>query len=577
VNENAGTVLVTVTRTGGTGGAVAVDYATGGGTATPGVDYTAEQNTLYFGSGVASQSFNIPILDPKQVGGQVTFNLTLSKPTNGATLGTFPSATITILDNDLASFAIAAPTYTVREDAGNVIVTVTRNTSVGTASVDYATADGTAKAGVNYTSTHGTLNFAGGAASQTFSVPILLDNRITPALTFSVNLSNPVGAILDPAASSSMVTITETETPGALGLAAAAVAIAPSTPTAALTVVRAGGAVGTVTVHYATAGGTARPGFDYTPVSGTLTFGPGVTSDVVNVPLLGNKTPGADVTFQLTLSNPGGGATLGPVTSTTVTIKHPVSNDHVPPTIVAFVPVSNGSAITGLSVTFSEPMDPVRAANLQNYASYLTTPGPDGRLGTYDDGSVSITGVSYNPTTLQAVMTLKSPLPLGTFYQVVLDRDAGLVPGRGLTDLAGNLLDGTGTGKAPGTPYVTTFAEGRRLTYTDQAGNTATLILSGPGNLVIQLQPGGNAQDVRIVGAAPGATVLTGSVLGPLHGTRRAAPTTVLIPVINGASGVKIRLAAPFRVGGITASAVDQLAAASQLPSVKTSTTLVRR
>jgi hypothetical protein len=94
---------------------------------------------------------------------------------------------------------------------------------------------------------------------------------------------------------------------------------------------------------------------------------------------------------------------------------------------------------------------------------------------------------------------------------------------------------------------------------------------------VLQLQPSGDAQALRIVGAAPGATVLTGSVLGPLRGRRRAAPTPVLIPVINGAAGVKIRLAAPFRVGGITANAVDHLAAASQLPVVKTSKTLVRR
>ena len=46
---------------------------------------------------------------------------------------------------------------------------------------------------------------------------------------------------------------------------------------AVITVDRDGGG-GLVTVEYATAGGTAVPGVDYTPVSGTLTFSLGVTA-----------------------------------------------------------------------------------------------------------------------------------------------------------------------------------------------------------------------------------------------------------------------------------------------------------
>src|SRR5205085_517991 len=41
INENGGTATITVTRTGGSGGSVTVNYATSNGTATAGSDYTA--------------------------------------------------------------------------------------------------------------------------------------------------------------------------------------------------------------------------------------------------------------------------------------------------------------------------------------------------------------------------------------------------------------------------------------------------------------------------------------------------------------------------------------------------------
>ena len=86
-----------------------------------------------------------------------------------------------------------------------------------------------------------------------------------------------------------------------------------------MTVVRVGGAGGTVSVAYATGGGTAVPGTDYTSESGVLTFGPGVTSQTIAVPIL-NSTAGSDKTFSLVLSSPTGGATLGSPATLTITI-----------------------------------------------------------------------------------------------------------------------------------------------------------------------------------------------------------------------------------------------------------------
>ncbi len=63
-------------------------------------------------------------------------------------------------------------------------------------SVAYATADGTAKAGVAHTAASGTLTFAPGQTSETITVPVLTDAALTSAATFSVVLSSPSGATI---------------------------------------------------------------------------------------------------------------------------------------------------------------------------------------------------------------------------------------------------------------------------------------------------------------------------------------------------------------------------------------------
>jgi aryl-phospho-beta-D-glucosidase BglC (GH1 family) len=62
-----------------------------------------------------------------------------------------------------------------------------------TVTIAYATADGTARAGTDYTRTAGTLTFAPGQTTATIIVPILGGTADVPDRTFTVNLSAPVG------------------------------------------------------------------------------------------------------------------------------------------------------------------------------------------------------------------------------------------------------------------------------------------------------------------------------------------------------------------------------------------------
>jgi glucose/arabinose dehydrogenase len=66
----------------------------------------------------------------------------------------------------------------------------------------------------------------------------------------------------------------------------------------------------TVTVQYATTAGTATAGADFTMVSGTLTFNPGVGTRTIVVPIVGDALDEDDETFTVTLSAPTG-ATIG--------------------------------------------------------------------------------------------------------------------------------------------------------------------------------------------------------------------------------------------------------------------------
>lgn len=90
---------ITVSRSGGTSGAVSVAYATSDGTATS-ADYAASSGTLNWSAGdTADKSFAVSISGDALAEGTETINLTLSAPAGGAVLGR-ATAILDILDDD---------------------------------------------------------------------------------------------------------------------------------------------------------------------------------------------------------------------------------------------------------------------------------------------------------------------------------------------------------------------------------------------------------------------------------------------------------------------------------------------
>lgn len=203
--ENSAAITITVVRTGGSSGQVGVTYATSDKTARAGSEYNTTTGTLTFNSGETIKTFSVPLIDDTSVDGKKALDLKLSAPTGGAGLGVVTS-TLSIADDEIGtfgsgSFMFSKSSYQATEGDGIAIVTVNR---VGgtkfNVSVNYATVNGSALPGQDYTNTSGTLSFAAGEQSKTFTIPILRDSANDSGEYFTVNFNTPIGAVLgDPA------------------------------------------------------------------------------------------------------------------------------------------------------------------------------------------------------------------------------------------------------------------------------------------------------------------------------------------------------------------------------------------
>jgi hypothetical protein len=166
--------------------------------------------------------------------------------------------------------------------------------------VRYATANGTAVAGGDYTAATRILTFTAGQTSQMVSVNVTGDTTVEPNEFFFVNLSASSGPTL--ADTKGRWTILNDDGP-VLRINDVSKAEGNAGVTAVpFTVTLTPAGSNQVTVKYATANGTALAGSDYTAATGTLTFAPGQTSKPLSVNVKGDILVEPNDTFFLNLS-----------------------------------------------------------------------------------------------------------------------------------------------------------------------------------------------------------------------------------------------------------------------------------
>lgn len=169
--------------------------------------------------------------------------------------------------------------------------------------VDYATSAMSALEGLDFNASNGTLTFAAGETDQTLTVEVVGDVLNEDDETFAVNLSNPTNAVL--ADSQGVGTIIDDDDAPLISISDVQINEGDSgNVQAAFTVTLSEESGMSVSVDFATSAGTATANEDYVPNSGTVTFEPGVTSQMVLVDVIGDTLEEDDETFFVDLTNP---------------------------------------------------------------------------------------------------------------------------------------------------------------------------------------------------------------------------------------------------------------------------------
>ncbi|HEV2798884.1 MAG TPA: Calx-beta domain-containing protein [Pyrinomonadaceae bacterium] len=220
----------------------------------------------------------------------------------------------------------SAATYTVGEGEEHATISVTRtDSSLGAVSVNYATSDGTARAGRDYIASSGTLTFAAGDTTpKTFNIPIINDTLSEANETINLSFTSPTGDAAVGTPAQAVLTITDNDPLPALHVSNVNVPEGGTGETinAIFRVTLSAASSTTITVTYGTADGTALAGSDYEAIAGSLTFNPGETSKTVSVNVSGDTSVETDETFTLKLMNPVG-ATTGAGGTGTITNDDP--------------------------------------------------------------------------------------------------------------------------------------------------------------------------------------------------------------------------------------------------------------
>jgi hypothetical protein len=190
--------------------------------------------------------------------------------------------------------------------------------SADTVTVDFATTNGSAQAGSDYTPAAGTLTFSPGETTQTILIDVHGDYDVEPDETFLVTLSNATNVAIADAEGTGTITNDDAVPPltitdvtvleGDAGSAASTFVVTIPWPISQ-----------PVTVDFATVNGTALAGSDYDGGAGTLTFNPGQTSQSIVVAVHGDTDVELTESFLVTLSNAANATIVDPQATGTIT------------------------------------------------------------------------------------------------------------------------------------------------------------------------------------------------------------------------------------------------------------------
>jgi hypothetical protein len=371
----------------------------------------------------------------------------------------------------------------------------------------------------------------------------ILASDLTTAGTATVTVFTPT-----PGGGTSATATFTVDAPGRVAFASATATVDETVASVTLPVTRTAGVGGPVTVDYATTDGTAHAGEDYDARSGTLTFGVGVTSQTIVVPIHFTPGGGANETFTVTLGQATSGLVVGTPATTTVTVRN------LNATLTSFTPAQGAVGtlvtLTGANLNLATA---VSFGGVNTSAIAVLSPTsirvavPSGAV----TGPVAVTSPAGNPT---SVALFK-----------VLPKITGLTPDDGLVDSTVTIIGTNLTG-------VTAVRFGAALA-NFSAGNdsalTATVPAAAVTGTVSVTTPGGTATSPApfVVIRAPTITSFTPTIapegaLVTLNGANLASVVWVSFHGVN-ASPVTIVSATSIRAVVPTGATTGRLTASN--------------
>ncbi|MBI5761670.1 MAG: hypothetical protein HZA46_24435, partial [Planctomycetales bacterium] len=307
---NAGTrnATFTVTLSAASAVPISVQYATIDGTAVAPQDYTpVTATTLTFSAGLLSRTVTVQVNGDTLFEQDETFRVNLTNAVNATIADSQGQGTI--LNDDSSTPSLTINDVTVTEGnigTTNAVFTVTLSSpQTSTVTVQYSTADGTAKSPADYTAVPlTTISFSPGTTSQQIAVLVQGDITDEANQTFFVNLTNASGATI--ADTQGIGTITDNDTAPTMTINDVTVTEGNSaTVNANFTVTLSAASELPVTVQYSTQNNTAVAPGDYTAITPTtLTFNPGDLTRTITVQVNGETLSELDESFFVNLANP---------------------------------------------------------------------------------------------------------------------------------------------------------------------------------------------------------------------------------------------------------------------------------
>jgi len=264
-----------------------------------GIDYTLAPGLLTFPPGSTTQNIPLPIVNDSIPERDEPVMILLRNPHN-ARLGAQSQFTFVIVDDDappsLPFVGLASTTDSAPEASGIVQVPVALSVAAtAPVSVDYSITAGNATAGIDFTPSNGTVNFAPGDTVKTIPVELLDDALLETSETLLISLSNPSGALLGTLTNQTF-TILDDDAP-IVTISSTDTNAAETGDVALVTLTRTGGTNAALTVNLSRTG-TAAAGTDYTDINSTAIIPAGEASVTLSLNPMQDALPeGTEMAF----------------------------------------------------------------------------------------------------------------------------------------------------------------------------------------------------------------------------------------------------------------------------------------